>query len=105
MSIFTKVGTALFGPIIKRVIRKELMSYWKDFIQPLLDFLTTLVQPQQGTKFLVTVLSIGAIVLLSYWHLATTSAVVVIGVMPPVYYVADILYKGYLKPKTEEKSS
>jgi hypothetical protein len=67
----------------------------KDFVQPVLDLIKTLVQPQQGTKFLITIVGLAALYFMHKQGVATTSSDIVI-----VYYVADIYHKGNKeKPK------
>ncbi|KKL81518.1 hypothetical protein LCGC14_1993950 [marine sediment metagenome] len=70
----------------------------KDFIQPFLDLIKTLVQPQQGTKFLITIGAMAAIYFMHSKGIATTVSDVVLAAMVTVYYVADI----YHKPKKKE---
>jgi len=65
----------------------------KDYIQPFLDLIKNLVQPQEGTKFLVTVAGLGTIYLLHAKELATNVTDVVIALMVIGYYVADIFHK------------
>ena len=65
----------------------------KDLIQPILDLVKALVQPQQGTKFLITVAAIGAIVYLHSKGIATDASDITIATLAAVYYVADIFHK------------
>lgn len=81
----------------------------KDFIQPILDLIKSLIQPQQGTKFLVTVACVGAIYMLvsKSAGLALDTellkyAVVMLGLMPIAYYVADFLHKNRGQKPPEE---
>jgi len=69
------------------------METMKDYIQPFLDLIKNLVQPQEGTKFLVTVAGLGTIYLLHAKELATNVTDVVIALMVIGYYVADIFHK------------
>ncbi len=66
----------------------------KDFIQPILDLIKTLVQPSQGTKFLITVGGFAALYFMHKQGVATTGSDVVIGAMVIVYYIADIYHKN-----------
>lgn len=68
-------------------------SIVKDLIQPILDLVKALVQPQQGTKFLITVAAIGAIVYLHSKGIATTTSDIVLMVIAVIYYLADIFAK------------
>ncbi len=77
-------------PIIKREIAKAM----KDFIQPFLDLIRTLVQPQQGTKFLITLAGIGGIIFLQMKGIGSGPAIITIGVLVASYYIADIFAKG-----------
>ncbi len=73
----------------------------KDFIQPILDLIKSLVQPESGTKFLITIAGLAAIYFLHANELATDTTDIVIGLMVAVYYVADIFHKV----KKQEKPS
>ena len=79
--------------ILKPVIRKEVKRLMKDLIQPIVDLIKSLVQPQQGTKFLVTLAGLGSIFLLRKQGLGDPTTIIVIGLMVVSYYVADIFYK------------
>lgn len=67
----------------------------KDFIQPFTDLIKTLVQPESGTKFLVTISGMGAIVFLTMKGYVEGSDMTIIALAAMVisYYVADIIYK------------
>ncbi len=80
--------------IISKLIANEVRKAMKDFIQPILDLIKTLVQPQQGTKFLITIGGLAALFFMHKYGIATTSSDVVIGIMVAAYYVADIFHKG-----------
>jgi hypothetical protein len=85
---------SIFTPIIKPLIIRELKKLMKDFIQPILDLIKSLVQPQQGTKFLVTVAAIGGIVYLAMQGFVAGDAVVwAIAAIAILYYIADIFHK------------
>ncbi len=65
----------------------------KEIIQPFLDLIQKLVQPEQGTKFLVSLAGIGSIFYLQYkqmgdWQTSATIAAVAIA-----YFIGDIYYK------------
>lgn len=84
--------------IIRPLIMKTLEGMMKEFIAPILDLIKTLVQPEKGTKFLLTLAGIGAIYFMHSKAIATLSSDVVIGLMVVAYYIADI----YHKPKKEK---
>lgn len=65
----------------------------KEFIQPILDLIKTLVQPSQGTKFLITLAAMAAIYFMHSKAVATTGSDIAIAGMVAVYYVADIYHK------------
>lgn len=69
----------------------------KELIQPFLDLIKNLVQPEKGTKFLVTVAAIGAIFFMHKYAISTMESDIVIGGLAAVYYIADIHYKTKLK--------
>jgi len=79
--------------IIRKLIAKELRKLMKDFIQPILDLIKTLVQPQQGTKFLITVAGMAAIYVLQSKGIGDIATTVTIGAIVIAYYVADIYHK------------
>ena len=89
---------SIFTPIIKHFIIKEVKKLMKDLIQPILDLIKALVQPQSGTKFLITIAAMAAIYFMHAKGIATTISDVVLAGMVAVYYVADI----YHKPKKKE---
>lgn len=90
----------IISAIIRKLIEKELKKKMEKIIQPVLDLIKTLVQPQQGTKFLITVAGMGAIYMMHKAVIATTTSDIVIGVMVAVYYAADIIHK----PKKKENA-
>lgn len=69
------------------------MSMMKEFIQPILDLIKTLVQPQQGTKFLITIAGMAAIYFLQAKEIGTTATTVSIAAIVCAYYIADIFHK------------
>ena len=89
----------IISGIIKKLIAKELRKLMKDFIQPILDLIKTLVQPQQGTKFLITVAGMAAIYFMASAGILTDAITITIGCIVVAYYVADIYHKGK-KPVT-----
>lgn len=70
-----------------------------EFMKPILDLIKTLVQPSQGTKFLVTLAGFGMIYLLASKNIGGPYGIPVVGLVVIVYYVADIYHKGK-KPAT-----
>jgi hypothetical protein len=86
MSIFTKI----FEPIVRPIIRKEIKKGMKELLQPIIDLIKALVTPQQGTKFLVTVIGIGAVTWLCYKGIATLPAVIGIVAMAIAYHLSNI---------------
>ena len=84
---------SILSPIIKSLIIKELKSLMKDFIQPILDLVKTLVQPEKGTKFLITLAGLGAIYYMHSSTIATDASDVVIAIVVVAYFVADIFHK------------
>jgi len=86
MSIFTKI----LEPIVKPIIRREIKKGMKELLQPIIDLIKALVTPQQGTKFLVTVIGIGSVTWLCYKGLATLPAVIGIVLMAVAYHLSNI---------------
>ena len=97
MSIFTKIGGAIMGPLIRREIRKIM----KEFIQPILDLVTKLVQPSQGTKFLITLAGFAVIFYLKKAGIGDSVTIIVVGSMVIVYYLADLIGKREKKEETK----
>lgn len=64
-----------------------------DILKPILDLIKELIQPQQGTKFLLTIAALAAIYFLHEKGLSTNTTDIVIGLMVAVYYVADVFHK------------
>ena len=71
----------------------------KDIVQPLLDTVLRLIQPQQGTKFLVTVAGLGALVFLAMKGLLTPELTWAVPIVIGLYYVSDLLAKTFCKPE------
>jgi hypothetical protein len=65
----------------------------KELFQPVLDLIKMLVQPEKGTKFLVTVAGLAAIYFMHVKTIDNSTSDIVIGVIVAAYYVADIFYK------------
>lgn len=91
MSIFTNIGSLIMGPIIRKEINKKM----KDFIQPFLDLIKALVQPESGTKFLITLSGMGGIIFLTMKGFVpgTWVTTVTLGAMVIMYYIADLYHK------------
>lgn len=68
----------------------EIKKGMKELLSPIIDLIKALVTPQQGTKFLVTVIGIGAITYLCYNGLATTEVVIGIVAMVAAYHISNI---------------
>jgi len=83
----------LLGKLLKPIILKEVRSMMKDFVQPILDLIKNLVQPQQGTKFLLSLASLGTIFYMHKSAIATPTSDIIIAVLLSVYYIADIIAK------------
>ena len=64
-----------------------------EFLKPILDLIKSLVQPSQGTKFLVTMGCFGMIYLLASNDIGGPYAIPTVGVITVGYYVADIFHK------------
>ena len=79
--------------LIRKLIEKEIMKAMKDFIQPFLDLIQKLVQPEQGTKFLVSLGAIGSIVFLQYKGLSDITTTLTVGLIAIAYFIVDYLYK------------
>ena len=94
---FNKLKTYLIRQYIEREVSKM-----TEFIKPILDLIKTLVQPSQGTKFLVTISGFGMIYLLASKDIGGSYAIPVVGVVIIAYYVADIYHKPR-KPALPEK--
>lgn len=75
----------------------------KDFVQPIIDLVKTLLQREKGTKFLALAIGVGTLAWSHQAKFATLSSDIAIVVLITVYFVADIVAKIYAKPKTEEK--
>jgi len=88
---FNKLKTYLIRQYIEREVGKM-----TEFLKPILDLIKALVQPSQGTKFLVTIAGFGMIYLLATKDIGGVYAIPVVGVIIIAYYAADI----YHKPKT-----
>lgn len=65
----------------------------KDFIQPILDLIKTLVQPEKGTKFLITLAVVGGVVCLHKEGIATTSSDLGLVALAVAYYGFDTFHK------------
>ncbi len=65
----------------------------KDFIQPILDLIKTLVQPEKGTKFLITLAVVGGVVYLHKEGISTTSSDIALSALAIAYYLADVFHK------------
>jgi len=89
MNIFHKIAGAVIGPII----RKEIMKVIKEFIQPILDLIKTLVQPEKGTKFLITLAVVGSVAYLHKAGIATTSSDLGLVALAIAYYGFDTFHK------------
>lgn len=63
-------------------------------LQPALDLIKTLVQPSQGTKFLVAILSIYVVYEMAVASLGSTPMIVV-GCVAVAYGTADCIYKTF----------
>ena len=86
---------------LKPLIKKALGGMMKDFIQPILDLIKTLVQPQQGTKFLITMAGLASMFFMHKAAIATGTSDIVTGLVIVAYYMADIMHKGPKQSKTE----
>lgn len=84
---------SIIGRLLRPFIMKEMRNLMKDFIQPILDLIKTLVQPSQGTKFLITLAGFGLIYYLEKSGLGDDATIITVGSMVAVYYVADIFHK------------
>ncbi len=87
----------LLGKIARPIIKREMEKMMRELVQPFLDLVRDLVQPQQGTKFLVTLASVGSIVFLHMRGFSSTTSDAVVGLMAIAYYLADIWYKTKVK--------
>lgn len=65
----------------------------KDLIQPFLDLIKQLVQPEKGTKFLVAIAAMGALYLTHAKGFATISSDAGFVLLAAIYFVADIYHK------------
>lgn len=66
-------------------------------LEKALDLIKSLVTPEQGSKFLVTVLSIGGIVFLQWKQIGSWYAVIGIAAIAVAYFVFRLHEKGQLK--------
>lgn len=62
----------------------------KELLQPIIDLIKALVTPQQGTKFLITVIGIGTVGWLCYKGIATWPTIIGIVIMVVAYHVSNI---------------
>lgn len=84
----------IIGAIVRKLMEKELKKQMEKFIQPVLDLIEKLVQPEKGTKFLVTIAGIGAIVYLTVQSFVSGDAIVYsIAAIVILYFGADIFHK------------
>ncbi len=87
----------LFGWIIRPIIKKEIAKVMKDLIQPIADFIKTIMQIENGSKFLVTIAGIGGIIWLKYKAIGDPTTTITIACLIVAYYFADIYYKSKIK--------
>lgn len=80
--------------LIMKVVIRRISEMLTEFIKPILDLIKTLVQPQQGTKFLITIAALGAIYVLQSQKIGDMATTITIGCIVVAYYVADIYHKG-----------
>jgi hypothetical protein len=85
---------SLLDPIIAPIVRKEVRNVMKDSIQMVLDLIKSLVQPEKGTKFLVTLACIGAIYYMHTSAISNNTSDMVIGGVAVAYYIADYARKS-----------
>ena len=64
-----------------------------EFLKPILDLIKTLVQPSQGTKFLITIGCFGMIYLLASKDIGGDYGIPTVGIIAIAYYAADIYHK------------
>ena len=96
MSIFTKIG----GWIVKPLIKQEMGKIMQTWIQPILDLIKDLIQPQNGTKFLITIAGLGLLGYLKHSLISDPVTTIVIGLVIIAYYIVDTFSKG--KKKKED---
>ena len=84
---------SILSPILKTLIVREVKKLMKDFIQPILDLIKTLVQPEKGTKFLITLAVVGGVVYLHKAGIATTSSDIGLVALAIAYYGFDTFHK------------
>ena len=61
MSIFSKI----LQPILRKEIKKTMMKYWKEFLEPFIEVLSTLIA-KWGTKFILALGAEGGLFYLVY---------------------------------------
>ena len=86
---------------IDAIIKWRIKVIMKDFIQPILDTVLKLIQPKQGTKFLVTVAGLGGLIYLAKLGLLSTPLVIAIAVIVGLYYISDLIAKVFCKPQED----
>ena len=84
---------SILSPIPKPLIIREIKKLMKDLIQPILGLIQKLIQPEQGTCFLLTLANIGAIYQMHATGVATTASDLILGAILITYYIVDTYRK------------
>lgn len=72
-------------------------------IKMVLDFVSTLVPAKTGTKFLIGLGGIGAVLYMAMKEMGTTVHIYAIGGIVLIYFIADIICKLIIKGRHDEK--
>ncbi len=76
----------------------------ENILKMVLDFISTLVPQKTGTKFLVALSGIGAMLYMAAKEIGNEYHAIAIVIFVIVYFIADLISKKYLA-KPEEKES
>jgi len=83
----------LLGKLLRPIILKEVKRLMKEFVQPIIELVKTILQREKGTKFLVAIAGIGGLIYLAKLALATTPLIIGIVAVVVGYFLIDFFHK------------